>query len=115
MFEFGSVEDTKRLYWENSISQRGPAVPDVHYTEMGLDDLRNLFAYLYMSLSKAIGDKLSQDVIDSITYDYDLVFEHLASVSEEFRQAVAGNRHGYLPGWDPETIAKYKKLAGVNT
>ena len=114
MFEFGSVEDTKRLYWENSISQKGPAVPDIHYTEMELEDLKNLFAYLYMSLRRAHNDKLSQEVIDSITYDYDLVFEHMASISEEFRNAVAGNKHGFLPGWTPEVIDKYKKLAGVS-
>ena len=67
-----------------------------------------------MSLRRAHNDKLSQEVIDSITYDYDLVFEHMASISEEFRNAVAGNKHGFLPGWTPEVIDKYKKLAGVS-
>lgn len=113
MFDFGRPEDTAELYWNISTSRRGPYIPDCHYEEMDLKELKDFFTYIYMTLSDALRDNASEDVVEVITAYYDEVFQYLASVDQGFRRVVASGKHHYLPNRKEKTVRKYKKLAGL--
>ena len=110
MFHFGSPEDAAKLYWGEGISG-GPGLPEGHWEEMDVEDLRDVFVYLYASLQRALKDSAPEDVIQIMTETYDEVFVALAQSSDAFRQAVKNNRHIYVTGYTKESIEKYKALA----
>ena len=113
MFFFGSPRDNANIYWENSLRERGPTLPDCHYTEMEIGDLENLFVYIYMTRLQALEDGVSSEVNEYILKAYDEVFEYLAYASEEFVRAVDERRHVFLPDYSPEVVGKYRRLAGL--
>ena len=110
MFDFGSPEDTAKLYWGEAIPG-GPGLPEGHWEEMEEEDLVKLFVYLYTSLKKAIKENAPEDVIRIMTETYDEIFVVLARASNKFRQAVRDDRHVYVTGYTSESIEKYKALA----
>jgi len=113
MFFVGDPEQTAQLYRDQAFKANGPSVPELHYEEMEEEDLRNLFAYLYLSLQKALTDAADDGTIGVLMKDYDAVFQALAEVSEDFREVVRTGRHRYITGYESESIEKYRKLAGV--
>lgn len=113
MFNFGAPEDSADLFRRKALKVRGPKLPDCHWEEMEEKDLRNAFTYLYMSVSDALREGASDDVIEILLKEYDEVFEALAQASERFRDAVKTNRHRPVLGATRESIDKYKKLAGL--
>jgi hypothetical protein len=113
MFNFGSPEDTALLRWGMHVSDDGPGVPDGHWEEMDKEGLDNVFIYLYMAVREGLREGIEQDVIDIFLAQYDEVFEALASVDEEFREAVREGRHQIVLGYGAEHRDKYLKLAGL--
>ena len=87
----------------------GPEVPDVHYDEMGEQDLRNLMAYLHASLNTALQHGVDESVTDVIREWYDEVFTALAGISEHFRESVF-NGFVFPPG-GPGVRSKYVAIA----
>ena len=115
MFNFGRPEDTVELYWQNALNLQGPRIPDCHYDEMESQDLKNLFAYLYIVLEKAHRDGADEEVVRIVTECYDEVFQARADTDPAFRDAVKTHRHRFLPDFEEETLKKYKQMAGVWT
>ena len=113
MFYFGRPEDTAQVYWENVVRESGPGMPEGHYDEMSIEELKIAFTYLYGAYRAAIDDGLDEDVVKYMMAQYDELFEILAIASDEFKEIVKNGRHMYLGGYTKENIAKYKKLAGV--
>jgi hypothetical protein len=113
MFEFGRPEDTAELLWKNAVTLAGPGLPDCHWDEMEEEDLEKAFAYLYLTVREAILDEVSQDVLDILVSQYDEVFEAIASISEEFRDAVKTGAHRIVLGPQSEHRDKYERLAGL--
>ena len=113
MFDFGSPEDTALLRWGMHLSDDGPGVPDGHWEEMDKDGLDNVFIYLYMAVKQALREGVEPDVVDIFLAQYDEVFEALASIDEEFREAVRDGRHQVVLGYGAEHRDKYLKLAGL--
>lgn len=113
MFNFGDAEATAQLFWENALSETGPAIPDAPYDEMMEQDLRNVFAYLYMAVLRAQHEGAADDVVEILLKQYDEVFQALADASEAFREAVRTHRHRYIGGYTKENVKKYRDMAGV--
>ena len=113
MFDFGKPEDTAELLWKSAVTLAGPGLPDCHWDEMEEQELKNAFAYLYLAVTEAILDGLSQDVLDVLLSQYDEVFEAIALNSEEFRDAVKTGKHVIVLGPQQERREKYEKLAGL--
>ena len=113
MFDFGDPVDTAKLVWGRSLSRTGPSVPEVPYDEMGEQDLRNAFTYLYMSVADGLREGVGASVVQVLLDEYDFVFELLAEVSDDFREAVRSNRHSPVTGYSKESVDKYKRLARV--
>lgn len=113
MFFFGNPEDTARLYWRNSTEVTGPYLADAPLDEMSEQELRNALTYARISYKMALQDSADESVVSILLDQYDAVFQALAEVSERFRKAVRGNYCAPITGYNPESIAKYKKLAGV--
>ena len=88
MFVFGNPKDNAKILFDAILDTPGPEIPDVHYDEMSEQDLRNLNAYIYATLSHAYRHDLGDDITEVLTEWYDEVFVALAGVSERFRQRV---------------------------
>ena len=88
MFVFGDPVDNAKILLDTVLSVPGPTGPDVHYDEMSEQDLRNLNAYLHVTLRRAIQESMGDDTIEVLTEWYDDVFTALAGVSERFRDRV---------------------------
>ena len=112
MFDFGSPEDTAKLFWGMALAVSGPKLPDVPVDEMEEEDLRKAIAYCYLAHQKAEQEGASDAVLEVLTEEHDKVFKALAEASQRFRDRVQRDKIHWLGGWDTENIAKYKKLAG---
>ena len=115
MFNFGRPEDTAGLFWNDSLSVRGPALPDMHFEDMEMKDLMNAFSYLYLALMNAYRTGADDEVIKLLTEPYDEVFDLMCAISEEFREIVMKGRHQYLPGFYPDVIEKYQGMAKAHS
>lgn len=113
MFDFGAPEDTAQLFWTSALKVRGPKLPETPVDEMSEEELRNAIAYCYLAHQKAQEEGASDEVMQVLVDQHDEVFEALAVASGRFRDNVLNNRIHWMGGWDPENIAKYKRLAGV--
>ncbi len=113
MFNFGDPMDTARLAWDYALRAKGPKVPSVPYDELEEQDLRNMLAYLHISVGNAQEQGVSDEVMEILVNEYDYVFQLLAEGSDEFRESVRSNRHFPATGVDAESIQKYKRLAGL--
>jgi len=109
LFHFGDPEDAARLQLIESLSGQGPAIPDVHFEELGEQDLRNVMAYIYGALRTGMKNGLDEAAINILRDWYDEVFVALAASSDRFRENVL---KGFVlpPGGQPER-AKYRELA----
>ena len=87
----------------------GPDIPDIHYDEMSLQELRNINAYLHGALSYAIREELDEAMIDVLREWYDEVFFKLATVEEGFRERVFNGL--VSPPGGPEARWRYVELA----
>lgn len=115
MFEFGRPEDTAELFWKNVLALTGPGLPDCHWEEMDEEHLEDALTYLYIAVREAILDEASQDVVDVLVSQYDEVFEAVALVSEELRDAVKVGKHRPVLGPGKENREKYERLAGLRS
>ena len=113
MFNFGDPMDTARLSWDYALKAKGPAVPSVPYDELEEQDLRNMLAYLHISVGNAQEQGASDEVMEILVNEYDHVFQLLAEGSDEFRESVRKGRHFPATGTDQESVEKYNRLAGV--
>ncbi len=113
MFFFGAPEDTAQLYWRNSTEVTGPILAECPLDEMSEQDLRNALTYARIAFKKARQDGAEEEVMAILLTEHDAVFQALAEASESFRVKVKGNACLPVTGHDQESIAKYKKLAGV--
>lgn len=107
MFNFGSPEDTARLFFDQAVRDMGPGLSDQHYEEMEEEELRNLFVYLRITYFTAARSGASDEVVEVIVQWYDEVFLYLLEALEDFRAAVCDRTH--KPIID---LKKYYKLAG---
>ena len=114
MFFFGSPEQTARVYWEQAVAQQGPPFKEASLDEMTEQDIKIAMAYVRMAWERAFHDEAPQDVIDFLVNQYDGLFERLAVISEDFKSIIGTSKHRWLGGYDPENIAKYKRLAGLS-
>lgn len=112
MFDFGSPEDTAQLFWAAALAVTGPKLPEVPIDEMEEEDLRKAISYCYLAYQKAEQEGASDAVLEVLVQEHDKVFQALAEASQRFRNKVQYGKIHWLGGWDPENIAKYKKLAG---
>lgn len=114
MFNYGSAEDNANLFWSGALSQKGPLLPDVHFEEMSMQDLRNALAYSRMAYEAALEQGAADDTLDLLLASHDAVFAALAAVDETFKGRVLGTVPGrivWLGGYDEDNVAKYKLLA----
>lgn len=101
------------MYWEEAGRVTGPVLPQAPLDEMTEQELRNVLTYQRIAIRTAWDDGAADEVVDVMVHEYDLTFEHLASVSDEFRDAVEKGRHRVLGGFTRENIDKYRKLANL--
>ena len=110
MFDFGTPEDSARVWLEQAFSTTGPGVPDIHYTELEQEDLKNLFTYMRIAFFRASRGGASDEVMEVIIEWYDELFLYLLEALEGFRTLVCARIH--QPILDKQ---KYYKLAGCGS
>ncbi len=113
MFDFGDPLDTAKVMWNYALSVKGPALPSEPYEELEEKDLRNALAYLHIAVGNAVQNGHSDEVLAILVEEYDTVFQLLAEGCEDFREMVRANRHFPATGVSPESVQKYKELAGL--
>lgn len=113
MFEFGSAETTAQLLKEQAIATQGPAFPEGDWKQMSLKDLEVAMIWNYSTIRLARRQGASDEVMQVLLDEYDEMFEFYAASSESFREAVRKNLHKPVTGVNKESVAKYKRLAGV--
>ncbi|MGA0100589.1 MAG: hypothetical protein ACO3HF_00965 [Burkholderiaceae bacterium] len=114
MFFFGTPEDTAGLYWRNSTEIRGPEVAAMPVDEMSEQQLRNAITYCRIAYKKAVEDEAEEEVLSLLLEQHDEVFKALAEASEDFRLRVKNRYCIPITGFTPESVEKYRKLAGVS-
>ena len=110
MFDFGKPEDIAALHWDMALGF-GPGLAEIPLDEMDENQLRNALTYTYIALQKAYRSGYEGEVIQILKTDYDEVFKALAGTSQEFCEAVEGNRHQFAGPRTKENVDYYKKLA----
>lgn len=113
MFHFGSPEDTAEVLRTEALTSGGPGLRKCPLDELDEDELRVALTYSYIALQGAYRDDQPAEVVSILKRDYDSIFEALAEVSEDFREAVKSNRHQFVGPRTREVVDYYKKLAGV--
>ena len=113
MFDFGDPLDTAKVMWDYALSAKGPALPSVSYDELEEQDLRNALAYLHIAVGNAAESGHSDEVMAILVKEYDTVFQLLAEGCDSFREMVRAGRHFPATGVSPESVQKYKELAGL--
>ena len=113
MFDFGDPLDTAKIAWDSALRVKGPKVPSASYDEMEEHDLRNMLAYLYISVQEGLEYDYSDTVMEILVSEYDQAFRVLAEGSDSFRDSVKAGRHFPATGVTPESIEKYNNLAGL--
>jgi hypothetical protein len=113
MFDFGDPVDTARISWDSALRVKGPKVPLVPYDEMTEPDLRNMLAYLHISIEEGLEADVSGAVMEILVAEYDQAFQVLAEGSDDFRDSVEAGRHFPATGVTPESVQKYRDLAGL--
>ncbi len=109
MFVFGDPAEAAKMHLDLYLNAGGPEVPDVHFDEMGEQDLRNVMAYLHAALTKGLVYGLDEAMLGVLTEWYDEVFYALAEVSEHFRENMLG---GFVfPPGGTKVRRKYVELA----
>ena len=68
------------------LNSPGPEVPDIHFSEMEEQDLRNVMAYLYVALDNGIHMGLDEAMLEVVRNWYDEAFTAVAEASDDFRQ-----------------------------
>lgn len=114
MFTFGTAEDNANLFLENAVSQRGPALANVHSDEMTIEELRNALTYARMAYEAALEEGAADDTLEVLLTRHDAAFEALAAIDDVFKGRVLGTVPGriiWLNGYSEENIEKYKRLA----
>ena len=97
------------MHLDMFIATPGPDIPDLHYDDMSLQDLRNLNAYLHAALSHALKYDLDESMTKVLREWYDELFFKLATVEEGFRERVFNGL--VSPPGGPEVRWKYVELA----
>jgi TRAP-type mannitol/chloroaromatic compound transport system substrate-binding protein len=113
MYFFGTHEDNASMLMEAAISASGPGVIEGQLMEMTKEEVMNLLAYIRIGYNNAKSANMPDEVLQILLDKYDKTYEHLASISNEFKAIVASGKHRWLNGYSKENIAKYKKLAGI--
>lgn len=107
MFNFGSPEDTARLYLEGASQTGGGGLQDKNYSEMSEEQLRNTLIYYRIAYYRATMSEASEDVVDVIVAGHDELFLYLLEGMDGFRDLVCSRIHSPLNDWK-----KYYELAG---
>ena len=116
MFYFGDPAETAQMLLDTAKSEgTGPKFPEKDLSEMTETEHRVAFTYYYIAFHDGKRAGVADEVLDVIMAQYDILFEALAKRSEEFRQAVDGNKHQYLTGYNKASKLKYRKLAGLSS
>lgn len=113
MFYFGDPSVSAQIFLDNAQRVQGPTLPAVHYDEMSVEDVRNALTYIYLAYMDAEEGGASPEIIDILVQQYDEVFEHLAAICDEFREACRNSPGSYPGPKGRANLAKYRKLAGV--
>ena len=111
MFYFGNPEDSADILCENARNTPGPKCSDLPVEEMGEEDLRIAFTYLYVAVKESIATGVSEEVLDAVLARYDKAFCLMVRKSERFRLALKEGRHVWVTGYNREDVDKYKRLA----
>jgi hypothetical protein len=114
MFIFGSTEENARLFQDLAAGVQGPKVPDIPVEEMTNKMLEIHMTYARMAYMISVQQGATQEVQDYLLNEYDILFSKLCEISESFIEVIKSNRHRYVGEPDPESIAKYRKIAGID-
>ena len=114
MFYFGDPKDSAQMLLDNVKGEStGPPCPEKDLSEMTEHENRVALTYYYIAFHDGKRAGVASEILDVLMEKYDVLFEALAKRSEEFQNAVDGNRHQYLTGYNKPAKAKYRKLAGL--
>lgn len=113
MFNFGTPEDTAKLFWENALSVSGPEIPEVHPSEMSEEDLMSTVAYARIAAERAMKENASPEVVDILVQQYDEIFSLCVNNIESVRENFLEGRHVYLGGYSLSNINKYREIADL--
>ena len=111
MFHFGNPNTTVATILDGAIRTEGPGLqdPEVHYTEMSLQELKTYFAYLRMVCEYASQTGQPEDVLEAAVKAYDEVFLYLIDMDDDFSRRVCHKHHVRL-----FNDMKYRYLAGCD-
>jgi len=116
MFIFGGPEALAQAAWDAQWAKaRAAGVPDVHYTEMNMSDLKKAFAYCYGATKDMFSADEEGGAYDIMKAEYDEMFEYVASISEELRMAVLQRRHQIMGRKTKGNRDYYMNLAGLGS
>lgn len=113
MFYFGSAEDNSEIYRSWALSMKGPTIPECPLDEMTEKQVSYCLTYARLAYERAKGEKAPPEVLDLLLKEHDSIFEHFASISEDFRDTVNQGGHIFVNGYSDENVEKYKILAGL--
>lgn len=114
MFVFGSTEENAKLFEDLALSVEGPKVPDIPVEEMTVKMLEIHMTYARLAYTGAVEQGATEEVQNHLLEKYDQLFALLCQKSQSFIEIVRQNRHRYVNEPDPESIAKYRKMAGID-
>lgn len=110
MFYFGTPENAARTVFDQVVGSVGRDFEDKHYSEMGLEELKDCLVYLRLAYYTALEEGLSDEAVEVVVGWYDEVFLELVEVLDGFRGAVCSRIHRPIVNQN-----KYWKLCGCGS
>ena len=87
MFFVGDTGLVAKHYWATA-KKGNPIVPDIHYDEMSVPQLKKALTYCKMAYNTALRDGCRGEALQPLLESYQEVFNHLYALDERFREWV---------------------------
>lgn len=96
MFFIGDTGLVADHYWK-SVKQGNPIVPDIHYDEMSVDQLKKALTYCKKAYDLAVRDGCRGEALDTLKGSYQEAFNHLYALDPKFQDWVTNTGRTYHP------------------
>ena len=121
MFLFGGANQIGQVYLDQACTVKSHKKVEITLGDEFVDSFDSMddelrrccFTYVYLAYQTALEDGVDSESLSDLVDFYDKLFVKIAASSPRFCNMVDSGMHQFLPGFDIDTINKYRFFAGL--